>query len=267
MKQSILVALAILAVGCAQPEPRSTATHFHGMTLIAGDESGAIANAAMIVVDGNIVAVGDANVPVPAGARSVDLSGRTIMPLLHSVHVHLGYLIGEEMAAENYSRESILADLEAHAHYGIGSVLALGSDPGDIAFDLREDHKAGRAGGARLFTVGRGLTSVGGWPTNIAAIAAAPQQVGTEDEAREAVRAMAGKKADAIKIWVDDGGGRLPKISPELFGAAIDEANQHGLKVLAHVYYLDDAKALVEAGVSGLAHSIRDREVETSSSR
>ena len=263
MKQSTLIAFAIFAIGCSQPEPTSTATHFHGMTLIAGDGSDAIANAAMIVDHGTIVTVGDADsVSAPPGASHVDLSGRTIMPLLHSVHVHLGYLIGEGMAAENYSRESILRDLESHAHYGIGSVLSLGSDPGDTAFNLREDQKAGRAGGARLFTVGRGLTSVGGWPTNIASIAAAPQQVETEEEAREAVRAMAEKKADAIKIWVDDGGGRLPKISPELFGAAIDEAGQHGLKVLAHVYYLDDAKALVEAGVSGLAHSIRDQEVD-----
>ena len=263
MKQSTLIAFAIFAIGCLQPEPTSTATHFHGMTLIAGDGSDAIANAAMIVDHGTIVTVGDADsVSAPPGASHVDLSGRTIMPLLHSVHVHLGYLIGEGMAAENYSRESILRDLESHAHYGIGSVLSLGSDPGDTAFNLREDQKAGRAGGARLFTVGRGLTSVGGWPTNIASIAAAPQQVETEEEAREAVRAMAEKKADAIKIWVDDGGGRLPKISPELFGAAIDEAGQHGLKVLAHVYYLDDAKALVEAGVSGLAHSIRDQEVD-----
>ena len=263
MKQSTLIAFAIFAIGCSQPEPTSTATHFHGMTLIAGDGSDAIANAAMIVDHGTIVTVGDADsVSAPPGASHVDLSGRTIMPLLHSVHVHLGYLIGEGMAAENYSRESILRDLESHAHYGIGSVLSLGSDPDDTAFNLREDQKAGRAGGARLFTVGRGLTSVGGWPTNIASIAAAPQQVETEEEAREAVRAMAEKKADAIKIWVDDGGGRLPKISPELFGAAIDEAGQHGLKVLAHVYYLDDAKALVEAGVSGLAHSIRDQEVD-----
>ena len=267
MKQSTLIALAILAVafGCAQPEPEptSTATHFHGMTLIAGDGSDAIANAAMIVDHGTIVAVGEADsVSAPAGARSVDLSGRTIMPLLHSVHVHLGYLIGDGMAAENYSRESMLADLESHAHYGLGSVLSLGADAGDTAFNVREDQKAGRAGGARLFTVGRGLTSVGGWPTNIAAIAAGPQQVETEEEARDAVRAMAERKADAIKIWVDDAGGRLPKISPELFGAAIDEASQLGLKVLAHVYYLDDAKALVEAGVSGLAHSIRDAEVD-----
>ncbi len=172
MKQSTLIALAILTaivtIGCSQPD-ESTATHFHGMTLIAGDGSDAIANAAMIVDHGSIVTVGDADsVSAPPGASHVDLSGRTIMPLLHSVHVHLGYLIGEGMAAENYSRESILADLESHAHYGIGSVLSLGSDPGDTAFAIREDQKAGRAGGARLFTVGRGITSVGGWPTNIA---------------------------------------------------------------------------------------------------
>lgn len=251
-------------MSCAPPpEPTSTATHFHGMTLIPGDGSPAIVNAAMIVDGGEIVAVGDADtVEAPAGARQVDLSGRTVMPLLHSVHVHLGYLSGGGMSAESYSRESVLADLERHAHYGIGSVLSLGADPDDTAFTIREDQKAGTAGGARLYTVGRGITSVGGWPTNIPPIAAAPQQVASEEEAREAVRAMAANNADAIKIWVDDGGGRVPKISAELFGAAIDEAREHGIKVLAHVYYLEDAKALVRAGVAGLAHSIRDAEVD-----
>lgn len=263
MKRIALV-LVVFSASCTapEPEPTSTATYFHGMTLLTGDGD-VVTNAAMIVDHGDIVALGEASaVESPPGAENVDLTGRTIMSLLHSVHVHLGYLTGGGMSAENYSRESVLADLESHAHYGIGSVISLGSDPGDIAFAIRDDQKAGTAGGARLFTVGRGLTSVGGWPTNIAPIAAAPQQVETEEQAREAVRAMAEKKADAIKIWVDDGGGRLPKISPELFGAAIDEASQHGLKVIAHVYYLDDAKALVAAGVAGLAHSIRDQEVD-----
>ncbi len=264
MKQG-LFALWILTLACSPSEApvTSTATLFHGMTVITGDGSSAIENAAMVVDGGAIVAIGtDDAVDRSSVAESIDLSGRTIMPLLHSVHVHLGYLTSEGMTAENYSRESIVADLERHAHYGIGSVLALGSDPGDTVFEIREDQKAGRAGGARLFTVGRGITSVGGWPTNIASISAAPQQVETEEQARAAVQAMVEKNADAIKIWVDDGGGSLPKISPELFGAAIDEASQHGLKVYAHVYYLDDAKALIASGVSGLAHSIRDREVD-----
>ena len=262
MKRFALVA-ALFSVSCAPPEATSTATYFHGMTLLAGDGSAAIADAALVVDHGLIVALGEGSaVTAPSGAASVDLSGHTVMPLLHSVHVHLGYLTGGGMSAENYSRESVLADLERHAHYGIGSVLSLGADPDDIAFAIRNDQQAGTAGGARLFTVGRGITSVGGWPTNIAPIAAAPSQVETEEQAREAVRAMADKRADAIKIWVDDGGGRVPKISPELFRAAIDEARQHGVKVLAHVFYLDDAKALVAAGVSGLAHSIRDQELD-----
>ena len=165
-------------------------------------------------------------------------------------------------AAENYTRESILDDLNRYAHYGVGSVLVVGTDVGDTAFEIREDQRQGRAGRARLFTVGRGLTSKGGYPIPIGAIKAAPQQIETEEEAREAVRGLAVKNVDAIKIWVDDRGGQIPKITPELYGAAIDEAKKNGIPVVAHVFYLDDAKELVEAGVSGFIHSVRDQEVD-----
>jgi imidazolonepropionase-like amidohydrolase len=67
---------------------------------------------------------------------------------------------------------------------------------------------------------------------------------------------------DAVKIWVDDAGGRVPKIAPELYRAAIDEATKLDLDVFAHVFYLEDARGLVEAGVSALAHSIRDQEID-----
>ena len=265
MKSLALVFVALMVVGgCAPQEPAtSTATHFHGMRLIPGDGSAAIENAAMLVDGGEILAVGGADaVEAPAGAAHVDLSGRTVMPLLHSLHVHVGYLKGSTMAAENYTRESILDDLNRYAHYGVGSVLVVGTDVGDTAFEIREDQRQGRAGRARLFTVGRGLTSKGGYPIPIGAIKAAPQQIETEEEAREAVRGLAVKNVDAIKIWVDDRGGQIPKITPELYGAAIDEAKKNGIPVVAHVFYLDDAKELVEAGVSGFIHSVRDQEVD-----
>ena len=265
MKSLALVFVALMVVGgCAPQEPAtSTATHFHGMRLIPGDGSAAIENAAMLVDGGEILAVGGADaVEAPAGAVHVDLSGRTVMPLLHSLHVHVGYLKGSTMAAENYTRESILDDLNRYAHYGVGSVLVVGTDVGDTAFEIREDQRQGRAGRARLFTVGRGLTSKGGYPILIGAIKAAPQQIETEEEAREAVRGLAVKNVDAIKIWVDDRGGQIPKITPELYGAAIDEAKKNGIPVVAHVFYLDDAKELVEAGVSGFIHSVRDQEVD-----
>lgn len=258
-----------LTLSCAsgqspQSDP-STATHYHGFRLIAGDSSAAIENAAMVVDGGTIVSVGGSDsISAPTGAASVDLSGRTLMPLLHSLHAHVGYLRDGSMKAEHYTEESIWQDLDLHRHYGIGSVLALGSDPGDAAFDVRSAQANGNGRGARLFTVGQGVTSKGGWPTIIPAIAASPQQVETEEAAREAVRAMVEKKVDAIKIWVDDAGGRVPKISPELYRAAIDEASKHGLATFAHVFYLEDARGLVEAGISVLAHSIRDAPVDES---
>ena len=227
MKTVITLLTIALLAGCASQEPAalseglaSTASHYQGMNVIVGDGTTVIENAGMVVDGGKIVALGPAaGVEAPAGASHVDWTGRTIMPLLHSLHVHVGYLVGDGMAAENYTRKFIMADLDRHAHYGVGSVLVLGSDVGDTAFAIREDQRQGRAGGSKLYTVGRGLTSVGGWPTIIQAIAAAPQQVETEEQAREAVRALAGQKVDAVKVWVDDAGGRVPKIAPELYGA------------------------------------------------
>jgi len=104
-----------------------------------------------------------------------------------------------------------------------------------------------------------------------------PIQVGSEDEARQAVRDLVALGVDFVKIWVDDNrqvsgqmfsGGRLvstyssvPKLSPALYGAIIDEAHQNNVRVAAHVRNLADAKGLVGAGVDGIIHSIRDQAV------
>ena len=53
----------------------------------------------------------------------------------------------------------------------------------------------------------------------------------------------AAKKVDIVKIWVDDRMGTVKKLSPELYSAVIDEAHKHGLRVIAHIYTLEDAKA------------------------
>ncbi|MGH9613425.1 MAG: amidohydrolase family protein, partial [Bryobacteraceae bacterium] len=76
------------------------------------------------------------------------------------------------------------------------------------------------------------------------------------------VREMAARHPNFVKIWVDDNLGKVPKMKPEVYRAAIDEAHKHHLKVAAHVYYLDDAKRLVRDGVDVLAHSVRDKPVD-----
>src|SRR5439155_4106156 len=87
-------------------------------------------------------------------------------------------------------------------------------------------------------------------------------EVTTEDQARQAVRELAAKKVNLIKIWVDDRNGRAPRLAPNLFRAIIDEGHKHGLQVNAHVFYYTDAVDLVNAGIDALVHLVRDREMD-----
>jgi imidazolonepropionase-like amidohydrolase len=73
---------------------------------------------------------------------------------------------------------------------------------------------------------------------------------------------MAARKTDLVKIWLDGGGGLMPKTKPEVYSAVIDEAHKNGLRVAAHIYDLDDAKAIVRAGVDIIAHGVRDKSVD-----
>jgi imidazolonepropionase-like amidohydrolase len=72
-----------------------------------------------------------------------------------------------------------------------------------------------------------------------------------------------------IKIWIDDLFGTSAKMTPEIFSAVIeqahaivDEAHQRKFKVAAHIFYLNDAKALLKAGIDVIAHSVRDQPVD-----
>jgi imidazolonepropionase-like amidohydrolase len=89
-----------------------------------------------------------------------------------------------------------------------------------------------------------------------------PYGVATEEEARRDVRELSAKKPDFVKIWVDDRNGTVKKLSPPLYRAIIDEAHKHRLRVIAHVYYLADARDLVDAGVDGFLHLVRDEEMD-----
>ena len=73
---------------------------------------------------------------------------------------------------------------------------------------------------------------------------------------------VAALKPDIIKIRVDDNLGTATKMTPDVYRAVIDEAHKRGLRVAAHIFYLDDAKDLLKAGVDLIAHSVRDKELD-----
>jgi imidazolonepropionase-like amidohydrolase len=68
-----------------------------------------------------------------------------------------------------------------------------------------------------------------------------------------------------VKIWVDDRNGEAPKLQPTVYRAIIAEAHANGMEVLAHLSRtsaLADAKDLLQAGVDGFVHLVRDRDVD-----
>ena len=237
---------ALLLLGACGPTeegPQSNATVFEGATVIVGDGSDPIENAVFVVEEDRFVTVGAAgDVMAPDGAAHVDLTGRTVIPALIDTHVHL-----------SVDREALIDDLQRRAYYGVGAAVSLGHDNGDATAAVRD---APVAGAALAMTAGRGITRPEPGRSE------APYWVDTPDEARAAVQELAAANVDFVKIWVDDRGGQYKKLTPELHGAVIEEAHEHGLRVTAHIFSLEDAKGLLEAGVDSFAHSVRDMDVD-----
>ncbi len=73
---------------------------------------------------------------------------------------------------------------------------------------------------------------------------------------------LAAHKVDILKIWVDDRDGKYKKLTPEIYGAIINEAHARGLRVTAHIFNLEDAKGLIRAGVDAFAHGVRDQDID-----
>ncbi len=247
---SCSLALAMLAACSESPStgPETAAdapaagagvTVFTGARLLVGDGT-VIDNATFTVgPDNRFGLVGaTAAVTVPAGATTVDLTGRTVMPAIVDTHTHL-----------SRDRAGLTADLKHRAYFGVSAAMSLGQDNGDDIYAMRREVIPGHA----LYrTAGRGFTAPEPGRSDV------PYWITTADEGRAGVREQAALGVDIIKVWVDDRMGQYPKLAPELYGAVIEEAHANGLRTTAHEYYLADAKELVRRGIDAFAHTVRE---------
>jgi len=240
-----IVLLAALPLAAAPPQTPNSVV-LRNARIIGGDGRLVTSRGTILVFDGKIAAVGDEGSVAPFGPgtpAAVDLTGKTVLPGLVNAHGHVADTMGVRSGAQFYTEANLVSQLRMYASYGITSVASLGGD-GPAGFALRDAQATGPLDRARVFLAGT--------------VIAAP----TPPEAVKEVDRVAAMKPDLIKIRVDDNLGTTAKMSMDVARAVIDQAHKHGLKVAAHIYYLDDAKALLRAGVDFIAHSVRDKPVD-----
>ena len=244
-KALALPLLAALA-SCGQAPEGGGAAVYEGARLIVGDGS-VIENGSLVVENGQITAVGAAGqVSAPAGAETMDLSGMTVMPAIVDAHVHM-----------STTREELMNDLRRRAHFGVGAAMSMGSDVEGTPLEMQDEIHAGHA---RFVSTGTGITRPEPGRREV-------HWIDTTDEGREAIRTEAARGVDIVKIWVDDRDGQYDKLTPELYGAVIDEAHQNDIRISAHIFTQEDAKGLLRAGVDIFAHGVRDRDIDAETIR
>ena len=264
---SVAVASMASMVVSSQSRGPAGAVLYEGARLIVGDGSAPIERGAFVVQNGRISAIGrQGDVKAPAGAARVDLAGKTVMPAMINVHVHIGYEGYTTWRAENHTPQNVLDHLQREAFYGTAVTQSVGSSPTDMSLQFQRDQQAGKFPPASRFFFMPGMAPPGGGPDAVLRVATTAlhvvNEVSTAQEARAAVQKMAAQKIPAVKIWVDDRRGTYPKMTPEVYNAVIDEAHQHQMIVHAHATTLLDQKAVVRAGADVLVHLVQGEKLD-----
>ena len=201
-------------------------------------------NAALITRDGIVVSIIDMNSSdFPKNAEIVDLNGAYVIPGLINAHGHIGMADGLDTTSQAHTADNVIRQLRLSAAYGVTTVVSLGDEPFH-AFMVRDNIDPVERGIARVFLAGHVL------------------HTDTPDEVFEVVERSTRFNPDWMKIRVDDGLGQREKMAPEVYSAIIDEVHDLGLKLAAHIVYLEDAKGIVENGGDLIAHSVRDEPID-----
>jgi imidazolonepropionase-like amidohydrolase len=239
--------LLLLLVSCKDGADKETATvtAFVGADIIDGTGSDPIRNGVLLISDGRVLSVGSVSqVEVPEGAGVIDVSGKTIIPGIINAHGHVGDVKGIEPG--HYSAENIQDQLELYARYGVTTVVSLGDDRSEAEPFRAAIDTSASPGRARLYIAGTVVS--GTTPEDAVAMVDENMRMGV----------------DFMKIRVDDNLGSGTKMSEEVYRAVIDRSHEHGIRLAAHMYYLEDAKALLRSGADFIAHSVRDVAVDSS---
>lgn len=272
IKHFAAAALALLASATAHAETFA----IQAARVIADAARPALGPSTVIVDNGRIVRI-ESGATAPAGATVVDLRGKTVMPGMIDVHVHLTQDAGLPWYAslrtrfsEPYAATTGLKNALITARAGFTTVRDAGG-PMLASLAMRDAVAEGAFPGPRILVAGTPLSIIGGHGDPVVGLApeigdaigkAAPSLgvcTGAE-ECAKAVRLIAAKGADVIKFHatggvLDDGAiGLEQHFTDAEMKAIVDTAHQLGLKALAHAHGARGIEAAVRAGVDSIEH-------------
>lgn len=234
----------VFLLGCNSKEkPAGHIIAFTGATIIDGNGGAPVRDGVLILSDGKVLAIGSKDdTDIPTAAERIDLNGKTIIPGIINAHGHVGDVKGIE--GGHYSAQNIIDNLSIYACYGVTTVASLGNDKKE-AEPFRNINDSMPAGRARLFIAGAIISGK------------------SVQEAFAVIDSNAKMGVDFMKIRIDDQLGTGTKMPESIYKDVITRSHELGYKIASHMYYLDDAKKLTEAGTDLLAHSVRDLPVDT----
>jgi imidazolonepropionase-like amidohydrolase/ABC-type multidrug transport system permease subunit len=232
-----------------------------------------IESGAVLIRSGKIAEVYDGNFPdaKSLNAQPLDAAGKTVLPGLIDVHVHLGASGGfyDDWSKFN-PRQSAERELAAYLYCGVTAARSLG-DALDLMVELRRPFASGEKLGTELFFAGPLFTAEGGHGTEygkylpeMQRAAFLPQFVRlpkTPEEARKQVDELAAQKVDAIKGILEAGvaGNPFNRMRVDLLRAVVDEAHAKNLPVAIHTGDNKDVADAVSLGADSVEHgSFRD---------
>ncbi len=271
----LLAAVVAAAPPGARAQPKGETIAVKAGRLFDGKSNRLVTDAVVIVHGGHIAAVGS-KLPVPTGARVVDLGDATLMPGFIDAHTHIS---GERSAdwnqdtVDNLRRgvpESAIraaAFAERTLMAGFTTIRNVGADD-FVDIGVRDAIAHGWIKGPRIVAASHALGARGGHcdetgfpyqrfgeePGLKDGIASGPERF------REAVRFQIKYGADVIKVCATGGVLSLgdsvdaPQLTRAELVALIDEAHRLGRKVAAHAHGDRGAREAVEAGIDSIEH-------------
>ena len=209
------------------------------MRVIDGTGAASRVDQTLVIRERKIAALGDAaSTKIPAGAKVLDLSGRTIIPGLVGMHDHM-YYISPGGAPPLYP-EHAASFPRLYLAGGVTSIRTTGSVEPYADLQLKSDIDDGKMAGPKMHVTGPYLEGPGSFALQM-------HQLKDAEDARRTVEFWIAQGVTSFKAYIN--------ITPEELGEATKTAHAHGIKVTGHLCSIGFREA-ASLGIDDLEHGL-----------